>query len=164
MISASTFWRTVICGFIATFVMAMVGFLQGGVGLPVIDIGHFGKESLNQVHANGPYTIVWGNLAYLIGGILLALIWVVFLHKRIPGNWLVKGLIYGVIISLGAGLIVSPLVSLAAGDAVGIFYYDTWTPGLIMLAGLTMHLAYGIVLLLCLKYAGVEGVEQKPET
>lgn len=164
MISASTFWRTVICGFIATFVMAMVAFLQGGVGLPVIDIGHIGKESFNEVHINGPYTIVWGNIAYLIGGILLALIWVVFLHKLIPGNWFVKGVIYGVILSVVAGLIISPLASLAAGDAVGIFYHDTWTPGLILLAGLVMHLAYGIVLMLCLKYAGVDGIEEKSES
>lgn len=158
MISSNIFWRTVISGFIATFVMAMIGFLQGGVGLPVVDIGHIIKGSFNHVHVDEPYTILWGNVAFFTGGILLALVWVVFLHHRIPGNWFVQGLIYGVLISILAGVVISPLVSLAAGDWFGIFYLDTWVPGMLILAGLIMHLGYGIVLLLCLKYAGVQGL------
>ena len=154
--SATTFWRTVISGFIATFVMTMVSFLQGGFGLPVIDVGYILTQSFNQVHQTAPYTILWGNAAYNIGGILLALIWVALLGKYIPGNWLVKGLIYGVIISVVAGLIVAPVVSMAAGEPFGVFYHDTWTPGLLLLSGLIMHLGYGIVLMLCLSCAGVE--------
>ena len=158
MISSNIFWRTVICGFIATFIMSMIAFLQGGLGLPVIDVGHIIQGSFNEVHVDEPYTILWGNIAYYFGGILLALVWVVFLHHRIPGNWVVQGIGYGVMISLVAGLVISPLVSLAAGDGFGIFYYDTWTPGLLILAGLIMHIGYGLALLLCLKYAGVEGM------
>ena len=45
--SASIFWRTVISGLIATFVMAIIAFLAGGVGLPVIDVGHIMTESFN---------------------------------------------------------------------------------------------------------------------
>lgn len=157
---ADTFWRTVISGFIATFVMTMIAFLQGGVGLPVIDVGHFLKESFNLVHNGAPYSILWGNIAYFIFGIFLALIWVVFLQTRIPGNWFIQGLIYGILISLVAGLVVSPLVSSSAGDSFGIFYMESWFPGLIMLAGLTMHMGYGIVLTLCLKVAGVDGIQE----
>lgn len=160
MIKSDTFWRTVVSGLIATFVMAMISFLQGGLGLPTIDVGHILKESFNHVHTDAPYTILWGNIAYFIVGVLLALIWVVFLQKRMPGNWLVQGVIYGIIISLVAGLIVAPLASLAAGDPFGIFYMDTWIPGRILIAGLTMHIGYGIVLTLCLKYAGVYGIDE----
>lgn len=156
MISSSVFWRTVISGFIATFVMSMVAFIQGGLGLPVVDIGHIIVGSFNEVHVDEPYDILWGNVAYFMGGILLALIWVVFLSTRIPGNWFVRGLLYGVLISLVSGLVLSPLVSLAAGDWFGFFYLDTWVPGLLILAGLIMHLAYGVILLLCLKVAGVK--------
>ncbi len=156
MISSGTFWRTVICGFLATFVMMMIAFVQGGTGLPTLDIGHILKESFNQVHSGTPYSILWGNVAYFIMGIILALIWVVFLSARIPGNWLVKGLIYGVIISIVAGLIVAPLITAAAGDPIGIFYSDTWAPMALMIAGLIMHLGYGLVLTLCLKVAGVD--------
>jgi len=159
MIQTGTFWRTVISGFIATFVMMMIAFLQGGVGLPVIDVGHFLKESFNLVHDGTPYSILWGNIAYYIFGIFLALIWVVFLQTKIPGNWFMQGLIYGVVISVIAGLVVSPLVSSSAGESFGIFYMESWFPGLIMLAGLIMHLGYGVVLTLCLKIAGVDGIE-----
>lgn len=163
MMQTDTFWRTVISGFIATFVMMMIAFLQGGLGLPVIDVGHFLKESFNLVHDGNPYSILWGNVAYYIFGIFLALIWVVFLQTRVPGNWFIQGLIYGVIISVIAGLVVSPLVSSSAGESFGIFYMESWFPGLIMLAGLTMHLGYGIVLNLCLRIAGVEGMGDNPE-
>lgn len=156
MISSKTFWQTVISGFIATFVMAMIAFLQGGLNLPVIDVGHILKEGFNHVHSGDPYSILWGNVAYFIVGILLALIWVAFFHARVPGSWLVKGFIYGLFISLIAGLVVSPLAARAAGDTIGIFYTDTWFPGKIMLAGVIMHLGYGFVLMLCLKVAGVE--------
>lgn len=156
MMSPGTFWRTVICGFIATFVMSMLGFLQSGIGLPVIDVGYFLTKAFNLPHETNPYNILWGNGAYYIIGILLALSWVAFLEKRISLNWFLKGLIYGVIISLVAALVVSPLVSVAAGEPFGIFYTETWVPGLILLAGLTMHLGYGIILMLCLKVAGID--------
>lgn len=155
MMSSNTFWRTVFSGLVATFVMTMVAFLQGGFGLPVIDVGYLLKESFNAMHPTDPYTIFWGNAAYNIGGVLLALFWISFLAKYIPGNWFLQGVIYGVCVSIFAGLIVSPLVSRAAGEPFGIFYFDTWTPWLFIFAGLTMHLAYGIVLMLCLKVAGV---------
>lgn len=160
MISSSTFWRVVVSGFIATFIMTMVSFLQGGIGLPTIDIGHIAKESFNNVHGTGTYSILWGNVAYYIGGILMALIWVVFIQTKMPGNWLLHGVLYGIIISLMAGLVIAPLVSLAAGDSFGVFYSDTWVPGKFILAGLIMHISYGFTLMLCLKYAGVFGIER----
>lgn len=156
--SSSVFFRTVICGFIATFAMAMVAFLQGAIGLPVIDIGHILTESFNHVHDSAPYHIVFGNLAFNIIGVGLAIIWVVYLQKRIPGNWRVQGVFYGVIISVIAGLIVFPVVSVAAGESFGIFYSETWVPGKLIIAGLLMHIAYGIVLTQSLKIAGVDGV------
>lgn len=150
-----TFRQTVICGFIATFVMSTVAFLTSGVGLPVIDVGYLLQQIFNHVHDHNPYTIVWGNTAYYMGGILLALVWVVFLDGRISGNWFVKGLIYGVLITIVAAVIISPVVSMAGGEPFGIFYSGTWFPVLVSLSGLVMHLAYGISLLLCLKYSEV---------
>ncbi len=157
MITTKTFWRIIISGFIATYVMMMTAFLQGGVGLPVIDVGHILKTSFNFVHGTETYSIVWGNAAYFIMGLILALIWVVFLQKRTPGNWLIQGILYGVAISIMAGLIIAPLAARATGDTFGIFYMDTWAPFIILLGGLVMHLSYGIVLTLCLKVAGVYG-------
>lgn len=161
MISSGTFWRTVISALIATFVMTMIAFLQGGLGLPVIDVGHFLTEGFNRVHEGDPYSLLMGNTAYYGFGVILGLVWVIFLHDRVPGNWAVKGIVCGVLISLFAGLVVSPLVSLAGGDYFGLFYTDTWVPGLVLLAGLLMHLGYGLTLMLGLKYAGVEGIERE---
>ncbi len=156
MIHSSTFWRTVISGFIATFAMMITAFLLGGFGLPVIDVGYIMQEVFNHIHEHDPYSIVWGNAAYYIIGIILALIWIVFLDHRISGNWLIEGIIYGIIISIVAGLIVSPLFSMAGGEPFGIFYSDTWFPFMTVLAGLIMHLGYGVVLMLCLKYSVVQ--------
>ena len=136
----------------------MISFLQSGIGLPAIDVGHILKESFNQAHGHEAYDLLWGNVAYYVVGMLLALIWVVFFSNRIPGNWIIQGIIYGIILSIAAGLIVAPLVSMAAGDPFGFFYTNTWFPGLVILAGLLMHLGYGIVLTLCLKYSGVDGI------
>ncbi len=161
MISSGTFWRTVISGFIATFFMAMVSFLQSGLGLPALDITYLIHKSLNYVHGYEFYSIFWANLAYIIGGILLALSWVVFLQNRIPGNWVIHGIIFGILISLFSGLLVAPLVALAAGDSFGIFYFDTWIPGKMLLAGAIMHLSYALILMLCLKIAGVKGLDSE---
>lgn len=153
--SSSVFFRTVISGFISTFVMAMVAFLLGGIGFPAIDIGYILTESFNHSLPGDPYHIIFGNLAYNVGGILLALIWVAFLQQKIPGKWIVQGLIYGLLISIVAGVVISPFVSMAAGENFGVFYTNTWFPGLMIMAGLFMHLAYGITLTLCLKVADV---------
>jgi hypothetical protein len=160
--SSSVFIRTIVCGFIATFMMAMVAFLQGAIGLPVIDVGHILTESFNHVHQGDPYHIIFGNLAFNIIGIGLAMIWVVYLRNSIPGNWFVQGIIYGILISIVAGLVVSPVVSLAAGDSFGIFYSNTWVPGKLILAGLLMHIVYGLVLTQSLKVAGVNGMKNLP--
>lgn len=160
MISSTTFWRTVICGLIATFTMTMVSFLQGGIGLPAIDIGHILKQTFNHVHGDEVYSLIWGNAAFNVGGILMALFWVAFLQNRIPGNWFIQGIIYGIIISVVTGLVISPLFAKAAGESFGIFYTDTWIPGLILIGGIVMHISYGITLTLCLKVAGVNGVDQ----
>ncbi|MCH8569704.1 MAG: hypothetical protein LAT67_15630 [Balneolales bacterium] len=163
MMSTSAFLRTLVSGFIATFIMVMISFFQGGLGLPVVDVGHIMKEGFNQVHVGEPYSIIWGNVAYCIVGILLALIWVTMLMERVPGKWWLQGIIYGLSISFIAGLIVAPLAALAAGDSIGIFYFDTWFIRELIIAGLNMHLGYGLVLTLCLKFAGVKGMKTVAE-
>lgn len=155
MTQPHSFWETVTCGFIATFVMSTVSFLSGGFGLPIIDIGYILQQIFNYIHESELYSIYWGNAAYYFGGILLALIWVAFLKRRIPGNWFIRGIVYGIIISVVAGLVISPIFSLAGGEPFGFFYSDTWYPVLTTFAGLLMHLAYGITLELCLEYAKV---------
>lgn len=159
MISSRAFWRTVISGIIATFVMTAAGFFQAGIGLPAIDVGNMLLDSFNGAHEGDPYTLIAGNLAHFANGVILALIWVAFLQKKIPGNWFIQGIIYAVITTVAAGLIVVPLATAAAGMGAGILFFNTPMPGIMILGSLVIHIFYGITLTLSLKVAGVEGLE-----
>ena len=145
------FWRTVVAGLIATFAMTMTGFWQSGIGIPAVDVGAMLTGNMTAAHPDSPYTLVAGNLAHIVNGVILALVWVAFLMDRVPGNWVVQGIVYGIITTLVAVIIVVPL---AAG--VGIFFSNTAMAGKMMLASVTTHLAYGLALTLSLKVASVE--------
>ncbi len=149
-ISGERFWKTVVAGLIATYVMTMTGFWQSGLGLAPIDVGAMTAGSMTAAHPDEPYTLVAGNLAHFANGVILALIWVAFLQKRIPGNWIVQGLIYALIAQLAAWTVAAPLAF-----GVGFFFTKTPTPGWLMLSSLVVHLAYGLSLTLSLKVAGV---------
>lgn len=146
-----TFGATVAAGLVATFVMTMTGFWQAGLGLPAVDVGGMLAGSMNGAHADGqPYGIVAGNLAHFANGVILALIFVALLQERLPGGWILQGLIYAVLTTLAAALVVVPL---AAG--AGIFFTNTPMPGPMTLASTVVHLAYGLSLTLSLDAAGV---------
>ncbi len=148
--SGEQFWKTVVAGLIATFVMTMTGFWQTGLGLAAVDVGAMITGSMTAAHPDAPYTLVAGNLVHFANGITLALLWVAFLQERVPGNWIVQGLVYALITQLGAWVVVAPL----AFDA-GLFFTNTPTPGRMMLATASTHVAYGLSLTLSLKVAGV---------
>ena len=107
-------------------------------------------DSMTAPHPDAPYTLVAGNLANFANGVILALIWVVFLQKRVPGNWIVQGLVYALITQLAAWVVVAPLAF-----GVGLFFANTPTPGRMMLATAAVHVAYGLSLTLSLQVAGV---------
>ena len=148
--SGEQFWKTVVAGLIANYVMTMTGFWQSGLGLAAIDVGAMIAGSMTAAHPDAPYTLVVGNLAHFANGVMLALIWVAFLQERVPGNWIVHGLVYGLITMLAAWVIVAPLAF-----GVGLFFTNTPAPGRMMLATLVVHVAYGLSLTLSLKLAGV---------
>jgi len=151
IIDGRTFRATVMAGAIATFVMTMTGFWQAGLGLPAMDVGAMLTGSLNAAHGDGgPYGPVAGNLAHLVNGVVLALIFVAFLQHRLPGGWLLQGVIYAALTTLAAALVVVPL---AAG--AGVFFSNTPIPGQMTLASTAIHLAYALALTLSLEVAGV---------
>ncbi len=149
-ISEEQFWKTVVAGLIANYVMTMTGFWQSGLGLATIDLGAMIADSMTAAHPDAPYTPVAGNLVHFANGVILALIWVAFLQERVPGNWIVHGLVYALITQLGAWVVVAPLAF-----GVGFFFIKTPTPGWLMLSTLVVHFAYGLSLTLSLKVAGV---------
>lgn len=149
-LSSELFWRTVVAGLIATFVMTLTGFWQAGLGIPAVDVAGMLVGSMNGAHADAaPYGLGAGNLVHFANGVVLALIFVAFLQHRLPGNWFVHGLIYGVLTVLAAAIVVVPL---AAG--AGIFFTNTPMPGAMTLASTVIHLAYALTLTLALEVAG----------
>ena len=83
--SGEQFWKTVVAGLIATFVMTMTGFWQTGLGLAAIDVGAMITGSMTAVHPDAPYTFVAGNLVHFANGIVLALLWWRFSKSAFPG-------------------------------------------------------------------------------
>ena len=151
--SGERFWKTIIAGIIANYAMTMMGFWQSGLGLAAIDIGAMLAGNMTAAHPDMPYSLVAGNLAHFANGVMLALIWVAFLQQRVPGNWIVQGLVYALITTLAAWVVVAPLAF-----GVGLFFTNTPAPGRMMLATAVVHVAYGLSLTLSLKVAGVEAV------
>ena len=76
--SGEQFWKTVVAGLIATYVMTMTGFWQSGLGLAAVDVGAMITGSMTAAHPDAPYTLVAGNLVHFANGITLALLWVAF--------------------------------------------------------------------------------------
>ncbi len=148
--SGERFWKTILAGMIASYVMTMTGFWQSGLGIPAVDVGAMIADSMTAAHPDAPYTLVAGNLVHFANGVILALIWVAFLQQRVPGNWLVQGLVYALIAQLGAWVVVAPLAF-----GVGLFFMNTPAPGQMMLATAVVHVAYGLSLTLSLRVAGV---------
>lgn len=148
--SGSTFWRTVAAGLVATFVMSMTGFWQSGVGLPPVDVALMLAGSMTRAHPDVAYGLTGGNLVHYANGVILALMFVALLQKRLPGNWVIQGVVYGVLTTLAAVVAVVPL---AAG--VGVFFSNTPMPLVMVLGSTVMHLAYGLSLALSLEVAGV---------
>lgn len=150
-IDGKTFWKTVVAGLVATYVMSLTGFLQSGLGLAAVDPAAMLAKSMTAAHPSLPYGLFAGNLMHYANGIILALVWVVFLQRLVPGNWIVQGIVYAILTSLAADVVVAPL---AAG--VGIFFLNTPAPGMMMLASTVAHLAYALTLTLSLKVAEVD--------
>ncbi len=149
-ISRDQFWKTVVAGLVATYVMTLTGFLQSGLGLSAMDVGAMLAGNMTAAHPDMPYSLAAGNLSHFATGVLMALIWVAFLQQRAPGNWIVQGIAYALVLTLAAVMVVVPL---AAG--VGIFFTNTPAPGRMLLAATVPHLAYGLSLTLSLQVAGM---------
>ena len=148
--SPSVFWRTTIAGVVATFTMAMTGFLAHGIGIRSFDVGAMLTADMTSLHPEAPYSLVAGNLAFYALGILLALLWVALFRQYVQGSWLVHGFVYGGALWLIGSVIFFPLIS-----DVGVFFARTRAPGALLLAYGLIQLAYGFGLSLGLEVADI---------
>ncbi len=61
-ISRDQFWKTVVAGLVATYVMTVTGFWQSGLGLAAMDVGAMLAGNMTAAHPDMPYSLVAGNL------------------------------------------------------------------------------------------------------
>lgn len=141
----------VLAGILATYVMTVAGVWQSGLGLKAMDPSGLMIKSLNKAHPDDPmYGIGYGHLYHYLNGIALALLYAVLFQKLIPTrNWLVHGIVYGIITDLMAAVVIAPL-----GAGTGIFFSNTPAPFLMTLSSLVAHFAYAGALTFTLFCAG----------
>jgi uncharacterized membrane protein YagU involved in acid resistance len=151
VLDGKKFKVVVIAGVIASYVMTVTATWQAGLGLKAMDPSALMIASLNRAHSEALYGIAFGHLYHYLNGIALALLYFVVFRSRLPGNWLVRGGLYGVIAFLVADIVVSPL---ATGS--GIFFSNMPEPLLMTVSSLVPHLAYGVALTFCLAASSLQ--------
>jgi uncharacterized membrane protein YagU involved in acid resistance len=139
------FWIITVAGILASYAMTVTAAWQAGLGLKAMDPSGLMVKSLNRAHSEAVYGIAFGHLYHYLNGIALALLYYVLFRAWLPGNWLVRGVLYGIIAFLMADVVVSPL---ATGS--GIFFSNTPRPFLMTTSSLVPHLAFGVALTFCL--------------
>jgi len=157
--------RAAVSGFVATFVMTVTGLWMAGVGLPRMDVGAMVLAGMNgplEEGASPTYaSIAWGQAAHFLNGIVLAFIYAMWLYRPLPGPDLVKGVIYGVLTTLAAGVVVVPIITAAAGQPSGILMTNAPDTFIRIVGSLVVHLAYGVTLGIAYKpRSGAGGREQ----
>ena len=152
------FWIVTVAGIIATYVMTVTAVWQAGLGLEPLDPSGLMMTSLNKAHSEALYGVAFGHLYHYLNGIALALLYYALFRAWLPGNWLVRGVLYGVIVFLMADVVVAPL---ATGS--GLFFSNTPKPLLMAMSSLVAHLAFGVALTFCLAASALRD-EAVPES
>lgn len=126
--------RAAASGVIATAAMTALLLVEPSVGLPRIAIGQILSTSLGSTSAHLPNGPAVGWLIDFLVGLVLAVIYAAFIVKVLPGNAIVRGLLFGTIVFLLAQVTFMPLTG------GGVFSNGDWE----LLAGsLLGHLVYG---------------------
>jgi uncharacterized membrane protein YagU involved in acid resistance len=125
-------------GFIATVIFTAVLFAAPQASLPKINIPQYLANLLGVSNGVG-----WALHALI--GILLAALYVLVLKKILPGNYLLKGIIYAVILIILFNVIFFPLFHL--GMFASLAHYPKRSIFVIIIG----YLCYGIALALVAK-------------
>jgi uncharacterized membrane protein YagU involved in acid resistance len=125
--------RAAAAGLVGTAVMTGLLMVEPSLGLPRIAIGQILSTSLGSVSAHFPIGPAAGWAIHFLVGAVLALIYAGLFARRLPGNALVRGVTYGVMVFVVAQLTFMPLVGggvfsrgdleLLAGSLLGHLVY-----------------------------------------
>ena len=133
------FWSVLISGLIAGYVMAFVGYWMEGIfGLPRYDVTLGGTVFLGQ-DKPGRWTL--GFLVHEMDAVIFAIIYARLLYDIIPGADYLKGIIFGVGLTI-AIFILATIGSIAGGK---VFKAIPNKPK-DLLTALILRIVYGVVL------------------
>jgi uncharacterized membrane protein YagU involved in acid resistance len=126
--------RATAAGLVGTGVMTALLLVEPSVGLPKIAMGQVLSTSLGLTSAHLPFGPALGWVLHFVIGMLLALLYAAAFDRRLPGNALTRGMLYGVLVFVVAQLVFMPLVG------GGVFSHGD----LELITGSLMgHLVYG---------------------
>src|SRR5712692_6912826 len=118
--STSDFWRAVIAGFFATYVMTVAAAWQQAIGIHPHDPAGFMAQSLDPLGSGRGWA--WGSFYHFMNGITLALLYARLIHGRLSLHPLVLANLYGLGLVVVAMGILAPLL---APEQIGFFALKT---------------------------------------
>ena len=126
--------KGILAGLIATGVMTMIMYLAPMMGMPKMDIAGMLSGMM------GLPWIVGMVIHFMNGAIIFPLIYVFVLYKVLPGNGLVRGIVWGLILFVIAQVMVMPMA--------GMGFFSSASPQqMLMVMGSMMgHVVYGAIL------------------
>ncbi len=130
--------RAAAAGFIATYIATRWGYLGATVGLRRLDLISFVGAQVSQRDSSPDFIYNWGAILHYVDGMILAVIFSLYFYSRLPGPVLFRGLIYSILVWIGAGLVYLPL---AGGGLFGATF-----GGPFVWAVLISHIVWGIAL------------------
>ena len=140
--------RAVVAGIAATAAMTMLMMVAPKMGMPEMPIARM----LGSMFASPDRAVLPGMIMhFIIGGVLFSLVYAWMLEPRLPGGAAVRGLIYGFVVWIVAGLMMPvvgmmhPLIKAGGMHSPGLFMIGMG--GMLAAIGSLMgHLLYGLVL------------------
>ncbi len=127
------FGKAVVAGLVGTLAMTIVMLMAPAMGMPPMPIGNMLAGFMHI-----PVALGW--IMHFMIGTVLSIGYVNLFATRLPGNPVVRGLIYSLVPWLMAQVIVNPMMG------AGVFASHTPAPVLFVMGSLIGHLVYGAVL------------------
>lgn len=128
-----TMTTTIISGLVATFFMTALMIVAPMMGMPKMAIGEMLAGFMH-------IPVIAGWMMHFLIGIILAGGYVLIFQSKLPGNPVIKGILFGLIPFLMAQLMVMPMMG------AGFFSSHTGTPLMMVMGSLMGHIVYGAVL------------------
>lgn len=125
--------KTIFAGLAGTLVMSILMLMAPAMGLPPMPVGAMLANFMGI-----PIALGWA-MHFMIGS-MLALSYTFLFSPRIPGNGVVRGILFSVLPWLLSQVAINPMMG------AGLFALNTPAPALTVLGSLMGHMFYGAVL------------------